>query len=155
MSKSPINRVIANLIKANPKDVHGTSNSSFAFYYRQLYMKLFSVFRFDGMPEIQDLDFLQETLFRDGVMACFIPRNSAFPILLNGSPTGYNMFYHPSQFIVANPVIGDYTLTIGVECELLDLGHENGDFHSFDPLVVRYDSLLDSIAGSLNMTGMN
>lgn len=155
MSRNPINRVIANLIKANPKDVHGTSNSSFAFHYRQLYMKLFSVFRFDGIPEIQDLDFLQETLFRDGVMACFVPRNSAFPVLLNGSPTGYNMFYHPSQFIVANPVIGDYTLTIGVDCELLDLGHVNGDYYSFDPLVVRYASLLASIDGSLNMTLMN
>lgn len=155
MSKGPINRVLANLMKTNPKDVYGTSNSSFAFYYRQLYMKLFSVFRFDGIPEIQDLDFLQETLFRDGVMGCFIPRNSAFPVLLNGSPTGYNMFYHPSQFIVANPVIGDYTLTIGVDCELLDLGHVNGDFYSFDPLVVRYASLLASIDGSLNMTLMN
>lgn len=155
MSKSPINRVIANLIKANPKDVHGTSNSSFAFYYRQLFMKLFSVFNFEGLPDIQDMDFLQETLFRDGVMACFTPRNSAFPILMNGSPTGYNMFYHPSQFIVANPVLGDYTLTIGVDCELLDLGHVNGDFYSFKPLVVRYASLLASIDGSLNMTLMN
>lgn len=155
MSKSPINRVIANLIKANPKDVHGTSNSSFAFYYRQLFMKLFSVFNFEGLPDIQDMDFLQETLFRDGVMACFTPRNSAFPILMNGSPSGYNMFYHPSQFIVANPVLGDYTLTIGVDCELLDLGHVNGDFYSFEPLVVRYASLLASIDGSLNMTLMN
>ena len=155
MSKSPINRVIANLIKPNPKDVHGTSNSSFAFYYRQLYMKLFSVFRFDGIPEIQDLDFLQETLFRDGVMTCFIPRNSAYPVLLNGSPTGYNMFYHPRQFNVAKPVLGDYTLTIGVDCDLLDLGHVNVDFYSFDPLVVRYASLLASIDGSLNMTLMN
>lgn len=155
MSRNPINRVIANLIKANPKDVHGTSNSSFAFYYRQLFMKLFSVFNFEGLPEIQDKDFLQETLFRDGVMACFTPRNSAFPILMNGSPTGYNMFYHPSQFIVANPVLGNYTLTIGVDCELLDLGHVNGDFYSFEPLVVRYASLLASIDGSLNMTLMN
>lgn len=155
MSKSPINRVIANLIKANPKDVHGTSNSSFAFYYRQLFMKLFSVFKFEGLPEIQDKDFLQETLFRDGVMACFTPRNSAFPILMNGSPTGYNMFYHPSQFIIANPVLGNYTLTIGVDCELLDLGHVNGDFYSFEPLVVRYATLLASIDGSLNMTLMN
>lgn len=155
MSKGPINRVISNLLKTNPNDVYGTSNSSFAFYYRQLYMKLFSVFRFDDIPEIQDLDFLQQTVFRDGVMACFIPRNSAFPVLLNGSPTGYNMFYHPSQFIVTNPVIGDYTLTIGVDCELLDLGYVNGDFYSFDPLVVRYASLLASIDGSLNMTLMN
>ena len=153
MSSNPINRVVANLLKTNPKEVHGTSNSS--FYYRQLYMKLFSVFRFEGLPEIQDKDFLEETLFRDGVMACFIPRNSAFPVLLNGSPTGYNMFYYPSQFIVANPVIGDYTLTIGVDCELLDLGHVNGYFYSFDPLVVRYASLLASIDGSLNMTLMN
>lgn len=155
MSKSPINRVIANLIKANPKDVHGTSNSSFSFYYRQLYMKIFSVFRFNELPEIQDKDFLQETLFREGVMVGFTPRNSAFPILMNGSPTGYNMFYHPSQFIVANPVLGNYTLTIGVDCELLDLGHVNGDFYSFEPLVVRYASLLASIDGSLNMTLMN
>lgn len=155
MSKSPINRVIANLIKANPKDVHGTSNSSFAFYYRQLYMKIFSVYKFNELPPIQDKDFLQETLFREGVMTCFTPRNSAFPILMNGSPTGYNMFYHPSQFIIANPVLGNYTLTIGVDCELLDLGHVNGDFYSFEPLVVRYASLLASIDGSLNMTLMN
>ena len=106
MSRNPINRVVANLLKTNPKEVHGTSNSSFSFYYRQLYMKLFSVFRFEGLPEIQDMDFLQETLFREGVMCCFIPNNSAGPILLNGSATGYNMFYHPSQFIIANPVLG-------------------------------------------------
>lgn len=155
MSKNPINRVVANLIKANPKDVHGTSNSSFAFYYRQLYMKIFSVYRFKDLPEIQDKDFLQETLFREGVMCAFTPNNSAGPILLNGSATGYNMFYHPSQFIVANPVLGNYTLDIGVNCELLDLGHVNGDFYSFEPLVVRYASLLASIDGSLNMTLMN
>lgn len=155
MSRNPIDRVIANLIKTNPKDVHGTSNSSFAFYYRQLYMKIFSVFRFKDLPEIQDKDFLQETLFREGVMCAFTPNNSAGPILLNGSATGYNMFYHPSQFIVANPVLGNYTLDIGVNCELLDLGHVNGDFYSFEPLVVRYASLLASIDGSLNMTLMN
>lgn len=155
MSRNPINRVVANLLKTNPKEVYGTSNSSFAFYYRQLYMKLFSVFRFNELPEIQDKDFLQETLFREGVMSAFIPNNSAGPILLNGSATGYNMFYHPSQFIIANPVLGNYTLTIGVDCELLDLGHVNGDFYSFEPLVVRYASLLASIDGSLNMTLMN
>ena len=155
MSKSPINPVIANLLKANPKDVHGTTNSSFAFYYRQLYMKIFSVYKFNDLPPIQDKDFLQETIFRKGVMVCFTPRNSAFPILMNGSPTGYNMFYHPSQFIVANPALGDYTLTMGVDSELLDLGHVNGDFYSFEPLVVRYASLLASIDGSLNMTLMN
>lgn len=155
MSRNPINRVVANLLKTNPKEVHGTSNSSFSFYYRQLYMKLFSVFRFEGLPVIQDKDFLQETLFREGVMACFIPNNSAGPVLLNGSATGYNMFYHPSQFIITNPVLGDYTLTIGVDCELLDLGHCAGDFYSFDPLIVRYASLLASIDGSLNMTLMN
>lgn len=155
MSRNPINRVVANLLKTNPKEVHGTSNSSFSFYYRQLYMKLFSVFRFEGLPEIQDKDFLQETLFREGVMACFIPNNSAGPILMNGSATGYNMFYHPSQFIIANPVLGNYTLNIGVDCELLDLGHCAGDFYSFDPLIVRYASLLASIDGSLNMTLMN
>lgn len=155
MSRNPINRVVANLLKTNPKEVHGTSNSSFSFYYRQLYMKLFSVFRFKDLPEIQDKDFLQETLFREGVMAGFIPNNSAGPILLNGSPTGCNMFYHPSQFIIANPVLGNYTLTIGVDCELLDLGHVNGDFYSFEPLVVRYASLLASIDGSLNTTLIN
>ena len=155
MNRNPINRVVANLLKTNPKEVHGTSNSSFSFYYRQLYMKLFSVFRFEGLPDIQDKDFLQETLFREGVMGCFIPNNSAGPILLNGSPTGYNMFYHPSQFIIANPVLGNYTLDVGVNCELLDLGHCAGDFYSFEPLVVRYATLLASIDGSLNMTLMN
>ena len=155
MSRNPINRVVANLLKTNPKEVHGTSNSSFSFYYRQLYMKLFSVFRFKELPEIQDLDFTQETLFREGVMCAFTPNNSAGPILLNGSATGYNMFYHPSQFIIANPVLGNYTLDIGVNCELLDLGHCAGDFYSFDPLVVRYATLLASIDGSLNMTLMN
>ena len=155
MSSNPINRVVANLLKTNPKEVHGTSNSSFSFYYRQLYMKLFSVFRFKELPEIQDLDFTQETLFREGVMCAFTPNNSAGPILLNGSATGYNMFYHPSQFIIANPVLGNYTLDIGVNCELLDLGHCAGDFYSFEPLVVRYATLLASIDGSLNMTLMN
>lgn len=155
MSRNTINRVVANLLKTNPKEVHGTSNSSFSFYYRQLYMKLFSVFRFKELPEIQDKDFLQETLFREGVMAGFIPNNSAGPILLNGSPTGYNMFYHPSQFIIANPVLGNYTLDIGVNCELLDLGHCAGGFYSFEPLVVRYATLLASIDASLNMTLMN
>lgn len=155
MSRNPINRVVSNLLKTNPKEVHGTSNSSFSFYYRQLYMKLFSIYRFKELPEIQDKDFLQETLFREGVMCCFIPKNSAGPILLNGSATGYNMFYHPSQFIIANPVLGNYTLNIGVDCELLDLGHCAGDFYSFEPLVVRYATLLASIDGSLNMTLMN
>ena len=155
MSRNPINRVVANLLKTNPKEVYGTSNSSFSFYYRQLYMKLFSIYRFKELPEIQDKDFLQETLFREGVMCAFTPNNSAGPILLNGSATGYNMFYHPSQFIIANPVLGNYTLNIGVDCELLDLGHCAGDFYSFEPLVVRYATLLASIDGSLNMTLMN
>lgn len=91
----------------------GVSNvqDNFNLYFDMLVNKVCSLFKWENLPETVDERFLMVNLMLTG-RVCWFNHNGRI-YALNGSWGGEpNVYYRPTQFIVANPIIGSKTLTV-------------------------------------------
>lgn len=91
----------------------GVSNvqDNFDLYFDMLVNKVCSLFKWENLPETVDERFLMVNLMLTGKV-CWFDHNGRI-YALNGNWGGEpNVYYRPTQFIVANPVIGSKTLTV-------------------------------------------
>lgn len=106
--------------QVSPSTVH-CHNTALANYYayRNLEM-IFSQFEFT-LPESWDLDYFRLCLFLFGHLAVFdTARYGVVP--QHGRPWGFNLFYQPTHYLVANPLLPDLKqLKIGEDCEVIKL----------------------------------
>lgn len=110
---------------------------TFLYYRTWALKKIFSRFNFGGMPTSWDVDYFLEHLFRDGYIA--ITDTAAGVLPLKCGFTGINIFEHPTEVIIANPVLGSFSRKIGVDAVLL---HIQYDFAGVMPLVDKYAAML-------------
>lgn len=83
----------------------------FQFYFKQLTNICVSLFKINNLPENIDPNFLIEQLVLTG-RVCFTQFNSHV-YALNGSLGGEpDCYYHPTQFIIANPILGSKTVKV-------------------------------------------
>ncbi len=91
----------------------GVSNvqDNFNLYFDMLVNKVCNLFKWENLPETVDERFLMVNLMLGG-RVCWFDHNGRV-YALNGNWGGEpNVYYRPTQFIVANPVIGSKTLTV-------------------------------------------
>ena len=91
----------------------GVSNvqDNFDLYFDMLVNKVCNLFKWENLPETVDERFLMVNLMLTG-RVCWFDHNGRI-YALNGNWGGEpNVYYRPTQFIVANPVIGSKTLTV-------------------------------------------
>lgn len=91
----------------------GVSNvqDNFNLYFDMLVNKVCSLFKWENLPETVDERFLMVNLMLTG-RVCWFDHNGRI-YALNGNWGGEpNVYYRPTQFIVANPIIGSKTLTV-------------------------------------------
>ncbi len=91
----------------------GVSNvqDNFDLYFDMLVNKVCNLFKWENLPETVDERFLMVNLMLSG-RVCWFDHNGRI-YALNGNWGGEpNVYYRPTQFIVANPVIGSKTLTV-------------------------------------------
>lgn len=91
----------------------GVSNvqDNFNLYFDMLVNKVCNLFKWENLPETVDERFLMVNLMLGG-RVCWFDHNGRI-YALNGNWGGEpNVYYRPTQFIVANPVIGSKTLTV-------------------------------------------
>lgn len=91
----------------------GVSNvqDNFNLYFDMLVNKVCNLFKWENLPETVDERFLMVNLMLTG-RVCWFDHNGRI-YALNGNWGGEpNVYYRPTQFIVANPVIGSKTLTV-------------------------------------------
>lgn len=91
----------------------GVSNvqDNFNLYFDMLVNKVCNLFKWENLPETVDERFLMVNLMLAG-RVCWFDHNGRI-YALNGNWGGEpNVYYRPTQFIVANPVIGSKTLTV-------------------------------------------
>lgn len=84
---------------------------NFNFYFDLLVNKVCNLFKWENLPETVDERFLMVSLMLNGKV-CWFDHNGRIYALdgdWGGEP---NVYYRPTQFIVANPVIGSKTLTV-------------------------------------------
>ena len=133
-----------------PRDVDGVANASAEYYRMYLLRKVFSIFQFDGIPDNWDYDYFLTRLFLDGILCVTDTAIGVIP--LQCGIYGQNVFLHPTECIIANPVLGEFRRTIGEDCVLLKLQYS---YTGIYPILNRYATLLAMCDSSLAVTLMN
>lgn len=96
-----------------PIEYNGVTNvqDNFDLYFDLLTNKCCNLFKWEGLPETVNERFLMMQLILTGRIAWFADKGNIYA--LNGSWGGEpNCYYEPTQWIVANPVLGSKTLTV-------------------------------------------
>lgn len=138
-----------------PTEVSGIENVSSAYYFNYLLRLVKGIFEIKA-PDYWDTDFLLDTLLLDGVFGIF--ENNTEPLALNCQPFGVNVYYKPTSFNIANPVLGNFTKTIGIDGELIYLEEDpsiNGSFKTIRPLLNKYSYQLAACDRCIDQSLMN
>lgn len=138
-----------------PTEVSGIENVASAYYFNYLLRLVKGIFEIKA-PDYWDTDFLLDTLLLEGVFAIF--ENDTEPLALNCQPYGVNVYYKPTSFNIANPVLGNFTKTIGIDGELIYLEEDpsiNGSFKTIRPLLNKYSYQLAACDKCIDQSLMN
>ena len=138
-----------------PTDVSGIENVTSAYYFNYLLRLVKGIFEIK-VPEHWDSDFLLDTLLLDGVIGIF--EKDSDPIAMNCHPYGVNMYYKPTSFNIANPVLGNFTKTIGVDGAIIYLEEYpgvNSQFKTIRPLLNKYSYQLAACDKCIDQSLMN
>ena len=138
-----------------PTDVSALENISTGYYFQYLLRLLKGIFEVK-FPEYWDTDFILDTLLLDGVFGIF--EYNSDPLAMNCHPYGVNMYYKPTSFNIANPVLGNFTKTIGVDGALIYLEEEvgiNASFRTARPILANYAYKLAECDKCISQSLMN
>lgn len=142
--------LVRNFFAKRPKDVDGVANTSAMYYQTWILKKVFARFEFSGVPAGWDIDYMLEALFLDGY---FIITDTELGVIpLKCGLTGINVFNHPTEAIIANPVLGGFRRVIDEDCALVKLQY---DFNGIRDMVNRYSALLAMCDSSIAVNLMN
>lgn len=138
-----------------PTDVSGIENIASAYYFQYLLRLVKGIFEIKA-PDYWDTDFLLDTLLLNGVFGIF--ENNSEPLAMNCQPFGVNMYYKPTSFNIANPVLGTFSKTIGVDGAIIYLEEDpgvNGQFRTIRPLLTKYAYQLAACDKCIDQSLMN
>lgn len=146
----PFSDLIHNFFARRPKDVDGVANTSALYYREWMLKKVFGRFEWGGVPDSWDFDYMQTALFMSGL---FCITDTALGVLpLECGVTGINVFNHPTECIIANPVLGNLTRTIDEDCALVKLQY---NYHGIGHMLDRYSTLLAMCDSGIAVNLMN
>lgn len=138
-----------------PTEVSGLENVASAYYFNYLLRLVKGIFEIKA-PDYWDTDFLLDTLLLNGVFGIF--EHDSEPLAMNCQPYGVNMYYKPTSFNIANPVLGTFNKTIGVDGAIIYLEEDpsiNGSFKTIRPLLNLYSYKLASCDKCIDQSIMN
>lgn len=138
-----------------PNDVSGIENITTSYYFSYLLRLTKGIFDFKA-PKHWDTDFLLDTILLNGVFGIF--ENNSEPLALNCQPYGVNVYYKPTSFNIANPVLGTFNKTIGVDGAIIYLEEEpsmNATFRTVRPLLTKYAYQLAACDKCIDQSLMN
>ena len=137
-----------------PSMVKAYNNQTFAYWFRALFERACSVFEFE-LPEEWEgpvQDFFYFCLLRFGYVGIFdLPETGlAFSF---GSFKGYNFYYQPTNFLLANPLLPDTKdLVIGEDVEILKL---TPNYQGIFDIIGHYAEQLAALDNAINTTIIN
>lgn len=129
-------------------------STTYAFWQRSLFQRACSVIKLDvdGEWTGSRKDFLYWCLFANGYAGVFY--NDTYGLTFQpGNLYGYDLYYQPTDFIVANPVAAiSKTYKIHEECELIKL---TPDFMGIFDIINYYAEKLANMDSAINMSIIN
>ncbi len=125
--------------QVSPSTVHCSNTELVEYYKRYLLQKVISVYDFQGMPKTWSKSYFTYVLFGIGFITVFeTDRYGVIPQACGLS--GYNVFYEPTNAIVANPLIEfKNDLRFGYNCELVKM---QPDYSGIMDMVTNYADLM-------------
>lgn len=109
--------------RQQPSNIHLTNTADFHMYFRYFLQKVTSAIIIDNFPSEWEWDYFMDVLILAGHIGVINTRRfGVIPQQCN--PYGYNVFYHPTNIIVTNPVFSASQQTdfvIGDECEVITM----------------------------------
>lgn len=124
------------------------------FWERSLFQRAMSVIDIKMPDEWSGnvKDFLYYCLFRWGNVAVFYDPRVGL-VFNPGSLKGYDFYYQPTEYIVANPVLdGSLELKIHEDCEIIKL---TPDYLGIWDIILYYAEKLSLLDSAINMSIMN
>lgn len=156
--KTLINQLAQALQEAfgkKPTEVSGIENIASAYYFQYLLRLVKGIFEIKA-PDYWDTDFILNNLLLNGVVGIF--EAGSQPICMNCQPYGVNMYYKPTHFNIANPVLGTFKKQIGVDGAIIYLEEEptmTASFRTIRPLLSKYSYQLAACDKCIDQSLMN
>lgn len=85
---------------------------NYRFYFKWLLSKMESVFVLKNVPRTIDINYLKEHLLLDGEI-CITKFNDELYAAIGSRGGKPNEYYRPTEFIIANPILGSKVVNIG------------------------------------------
>ena len=120
------------------------SADGFIHYFNMLYDKVSNMFIWKNLPGTIDINYLNRCLFLKGHCA-FFKLNDNFYVAGGGFAGEPDEYYMPTQYIIANPVLGSHTFTINKDCVILYNSAKDIQYNDFPLLSVERGGLYSLI----------
>lgn len=139
-----------------PVDVKGTFNARTLYYESQLQRMAFAIVDVEHNKDFRwDKDYIREGLLINGNFTVTRDDNKIL-LPLKCSVTGINVFNRGTTCIIANPVVGSFNRTIGVDCEIVYLQQKQGSrFRTLKPIITLYAQKLANCDAAIDINLFN
>ena len=140
--------------RVNPSMVKYYDSATFAYWQRSLFQRAISTIDFKNLPEKWEgsvRDFFYWCIFSYGHVAVFEEKKFGGVCFQPGSFFGFDFYYQPTQYIVANPKLSK-TFKIHEDCEIIKLCP---DFRGIWDCITYYASLLSMLDAGISMSIIN
>lgn len=109
-----------------PSTIHAQDAGLALYFQRYLIQKIMSVFEFKGIPKNWDKSYFMYSLFIFGFVA--VVKTDRYGVIpQHCSLSGYNIYYRPTNAVIANPLLrGIMEPRIGSECALIKMQPDYG-----------------------------
>lgn len=108
-----------------PNGIKLRDNNTFYYFSKYYFQKILSLYKIN-QPEEWPNDYILEVLFRNGFVTIF-DSNKFGVIPQMCTLNGFNVFYHPREAIITNPLLPDVKrLLIDEECVVIHLPEYSG-----------------------------
>lgn len=126
---------------------------TYAYWQRSLYQRAISTIEFKNLPETWEAsvrDFFYWCIFSYGYVGVF--NSDEFGLSFQpGSLYGFDFYYQPTEFIVANPKLSA-RFKIHEECEIIKLAP---DYRGIWDIISYYAMMLSALDSGINMSIIN
>lgn len=130
--------------------------SGYLYWRQTLSNKCIGIFDYENMPENLLADEVENMLIQFGY--CGVFEHSKFGVVAAyGGKSGYDIYYRPTNFVYAQPILGGGNLKVGKNCVIMYNSFEdkNSYLGGLSKTIRRYSRMLADIDSSINIMTVN